>query len=482
MKNAMRLAATTVAMTLIAGCASSKKSAATQPIAATTQPTAPVTAASLQEKVRPSLVVVRYTYDGETGRRDVEGVGIVLRDDGLIACASGIVPAQMPLTQMINFKVLVPPGVEGVDQVDYPAKFLGRDDRAELAYFKVDKAGKTWTPLTPVTDHKLGVGEPLFSVGLLPKDSGYSPFVRRTTVSALLRGPVPLVLTDGNLTSVGSPVFDANGDFVAIVPQQEGQNPLLNPDGDNDAAGLLSPPIFVVNLDFYRNSLVDPPTAPDARKVPWLGVVQMSGLTKEVAEVYGLKGKPAIQIGDVVAGGPADKAGLKSSEVVTQVNGHDLERGDVPDELPLILARQLGQMNVGDDVTLTIQRAPDAKPEQLTVKLGERPAQAASATRFYAEDLGFTTRDMVFNDRYARRLDENFGGVVTTFVKPQGNAQAGGLKGNDVITKLNQIDVTNVTQFKDAYEGFRKVSPKDAVVLEVLRGADTQIIRIQPPQ
>lgn len=482
MKYAQSLLVAAVASVTIAGCAKPSSKSTTRPAATTQTASGPVTPASLMAKVRPSLVVVQYTFDGETGRREIEGAGIVVSADGLIAIAGGIFPPQLPDAQMINFKVIIPPGVEGVDEVKLDAKYLGRDERADLAYVRVEKEGRTWTPLVP-SMRKLTVGEPIYTVGMLTDDSGYSAYVQRSSISALLRGPVPLILTSGGLTAVGSPAFDADGNFIAIVPQQEGQTPLLNPQGEqNDANALINPPVFIVGLDYYASSLKDPPTAPGARKQPWMGVVQMTGLTKEVADVYGLAGQPAIQIGDVIPGAPAEKAGLKGGEIITKVNGQPLERGDTPEELPMILGRQTGRMNVGDSVTLTILRERGAKPEDVSLTLSERPAMASSADRFYAEDLGYTVRDLVFQDRYALRVPEDFGGVITTFVKRQGNAQAGGLQGNDVITKVNQVEVKDVKSFKDAYESFRKVSPKEAVVFEVLRGVDTQIIRVQPPQ
>lgn len=464
-----------IALTFI-GCA--KDSAPSSP---TTQPAlSSVTPKALLDRVRPSLVAVRYTFDGEMGRREIEGAGIVVSSDGLIAFSDGIVPAQLPDAQIINFKIILPPGTDGPDETELDAVFLGRDERSDLAYAKPKEAGRSWAPLKPV-DHSLDVGDTVVSVGLLPKSSGYAAYTRSATISAKLRGPVPLVLTSGNLTAVSSPVFDSKGDFVALVPEFAGQNPMLNPEGD-DTGALANPPVMIVPVSDYLPSLSDPPTAPGSRKVPWLGVVQMTGLKKEVAEFYGLKGKVGVQVGDVIPGAAAEKAGLKGGEIITQVDGKDLERGDTPEELPIILGRQMTKLNVGDEVTLTVIKKKGAEAEPIKVTLQERPTPANTAARFYAEDLGYTVRDLVFQDRYSRRLENDFAGVTATFVKPQGNAQAGGLQRGDVVTKLNQIDVKNVEQFKQAYEEFRKASPKEAVVLEVLRGVDTQIIRIQPPQ
>lgn len=456
------------------GCADTSKPAPS------TQAVVPLAPRSLIQQVRPSLVVIRYTFDSEMGRRELEGAGMVLDETGLIGFTSAIVPTAIPDAQMINFKIVIPPGIEGDDEVEIDAKFLGRDDRSDIAFVRPKEPGRKWTPLKPVVK-PIEVGDTVYSVGMLPKGSGYSAYTRSATVSAKLRGPVKLILTSGNLTSIGSPVFNTAGEFVGVVPEQEGQTPMLNP-GDNEMASLMNPPVFIVSTSEFLPSIQDPPTAPNSRKTPWMGVVQMTGLKKEVADFYGLKGAPGIQIGDVIPGAAADKAGLRGGEIITAVNGQPLERGDTPEELPMILGRQVSRMNNGDQIHLTIIAKRGEAPKDITLTLQERPAPASTAERFFAEDLGFTVRDLVFQDRYARRLEDNAGGVVVTFVKPQGNAQAGGLQRNDVITKINQTDVTKVEPFQAAYEAFRKDSAKESVVLEVLRGTDTQIVRIQPPQ
>lgn len=471
-----RLAILLCAVAAIGGCASQSGTAAKAKTSAATV----ATPKSLAEQVKPSLVVVRYTFDSEMGRRELEGAGMVLNENGLIAFTSAIVPTAIPDAQMINFKIVIPPGVEGEDEVEIDATFLGRDDRSDVAFVKPKESTRKWVPLKPVVK-PIEVGDTIHSVGMLPKGSGYAPYARSSTVSAKLRGPVKLILTSGNLTAIGSPVFNTAGEFVGVVPEQQGQTPMLNP-GEDEMAALLNPPVFIVSVSEFMASLQDPPTSPNSRKTPWMGVVQMTGLKKDVAEFYGLKGQPGIQIGDVIPGGAADKAGLKGGEIITGANGQPLERGDTPEELPMILGRQVAKMNVGDPLKLTVIAKRGEAPKELTLNLIERPSPASTAARFYAEDLGFTVRDMVFQDRYARRLEDNAGGVVVTFVKPQGNAQAGGLARNDVITKINQTDVTTVTPFKDVYEAFRKATAKESVVLEVLRGTDTQIVRIQPPQ
>ena len=97
------------------------------------------------------------------------------------------------------------------------------------------------------------------------------------------------------------------------------------------------------------------------------------------------------------------------------------------------------------------------------------PKRPNTAKRWFAEDLGFSSREIVFTDTYARRLKPDAKGVVVALIRPQSAAQSGGLQMNDMITELNREPVTDVDAFRKAYEAFRKDKPKEAVVMVVLR-------------
>jgi S1-C subfamily serine protease len=72
--------------------------------------------------------------------------------------------------------------------------------------------------------------------------------------------------------------------------------------------------------------------------------------------------------------------------------------------------------------------------------------------------------------------------VIIAMVKPGSSAQNAHLQLNDVVTQINRTPVTDIEQFKKLYQDFRKASPHEAVVLETLRGVNTEVIRIEPPQ
>jgi S1-C subfamily serine protease len=456
----------------------------------------PLSASALQERVKQSLVVVRYVFDAEAGRREFEGVGTVVAVDGTTMVSLGLFPVQMPDSQITQVKIVIPPRVTGTDELEIPAELLTRDERTDVAFVRpiavspttspstaptTAPVKHTFTPIAQASTRQLDVGQTVFGVGLMSKSSGYTAYLTQAQVSAHLRGPVPQVLVSGRLPVVGSPVFDGLGNWVGFVQTQEEQIPVLN-HPRNELQPIILPPFMFIPAADFAVSLIELPTSAGRRAVPYIGIGQMDGLSKEVAQAYGLASTAAIQVGDVPAGFPAADAGLLPGDIIVSVNSKPLERGDLPEELPMIMLRKLLREKPGDVVTLGVVRAPNTPPINIDIKLGERPMIASQAARYFAEDLAFSTRDLVWDDKYRAKLDPSFAGVAVQFVRQQGAAQTGGLRPGDFVTKLNQTAITSVDQFKEAYLALRESNPKDAVVMEVQRGVDTQIIRIEPPR
>ncbi len=444
----------------------------------------PELARKLYERVSPSLVAVQFVWETELGRRELVGAGIVVDADGLVMLSIGTTAMMIPDKQMKDFKVIVPRFDRDPEELD--AVFQGRDERTNLAFVRTKEPQK-WTPIT-FEDVSYSVGEPVLSVGLLPKDAGYKSYLMQADIAAELRGEVPQVMTSGGIAAVGSPVLNTKGQAIGFVNFQSDQSPFLSI-GDDRRGGpslqsVTNPPIFFVPTRDFVAGIKAPPVAGKPSPIPWMGIPQtaMTGLNKDVAEELGLKDQPAIELGDIIKGTPAERAGLKSGDVVVKLDGKALERGDAPEELPMILVRELRRKQVGDEVTLSLLRAKGEPLTDVKVKLEERPMMPNLAKRYYAEDLGFSVRELVFIDRYQRRLKDDAKGVVVTLIKPQSAAQSAKLGMNDMITEMNGQPVASVEEFEKAYLAIRKEKPREALVLVVQRESNTQVIRIEPPQ
>ena len=443
---------------------------------------APEAAKKLYEHASPSLVAVRFTWESELGRRELTGAGVVVGENGLVMSPIAVFDARIPDEQMKDFTIIV--AHEDRDAEEIEADFNGRDERSGVAFLTArapkDGATRQWKPLK-FEEADVALAQPVYSVGMLPEMANYKPYFMEAAVSAKLRGEQPQVLVYGSLAAVGSPVFNAEGKAVGVVNWQPGQTVFLN-DGQNALSSVIQPPKFYVPTRDFTLSLRDPPKAGEPLKLPWMGVSQMTGLNKDVAEAYGLANQPAVQLGDVIPNMPGAKGGLQQGDIIVKMNGQPLERGDEPEELPAILRRQVMRMKVGDTVTFSVVRARGEPPKEVKVALEEMPKRPNSAKRWYAEDLGFSSRELLFMDTYARHLDPDAKGVVVALIRPQSAAQTGGLQNNDLITELNRQPVTSLEQFQKAYQEFRKASPREAVVMVVQREANTKVIRIEPPQ
>jgi serine protease Do len=465
--------------------------------------TAPSRAAStelakkLYEQASPSLVAVKYTWESELGRRELIGAGVVVREDGLVMSPMSVFDQRIPDEQMKEFTVIV--AHEDRDAEELEADFLGRDERCNVAFLlpkavqsKVAKAAaageatqasastRSWKPIK-FEEAAVQIGQPVYSVGILPEMANYKPYFMESAVAATLRGETPQVLVNGGLAAVGAPVFNGDGKAIGVVAWQPGQTVFLN-DPTNPLAAVTIPPKFFVPTRDFALGLSDPPKAGEPQKLPWMGVPQLTGVNKDVAEVLGLTNKPAIEIGEVIPNTPAEKAGLKQGMIIVKMNGEPLERGDEPEELPQILRRKLLRQKVGDAVTFTVITGKDQPTQDIKVTLEEQPRRQNTAKRWYAEDLGFSARETVFMDLYQRRLQPDAKGVIVSLIRPQSAAAAGELRREDLITELNREPVTDLEQFKKAYQEFRKAKPREAVVMVVQREGNTKVIRIEPPQ
>ena len=439
----------------------------------------PEKAQQLYERTSPSLVAVQYVFQNELGRRELTGPGIVVSDDGLIMAPLLMFNTQIPDKQMTDFKIIVPR--EDGDPQELDAVFQGRDERTNMAFLKPKESSHEWKPIH-FQEQEVKIGEPILSVGMLPKQANYKPYFMQGGVAAQLRGEMPQVLVyGGGLASVGAPVFDASMNAIGVVSFGPGQAILLD-DPRGDLPSVNNPPKFFTPARDFLLSLKDPPSPDHAIELPWMGVSQMTGVSKEVAEVMGLNNQPAIQIGDVIPDAPADKAGLKAGDIIVKIDGKPLERGDEANELPAILQRRLLRRKPGDTITLSVLREKDQPLKQIEITLGNQPKRPNQAKRFYAEDLGFVVRELVFQDKYQLKMTNDQTGVLVDLLRPQAAAQTGGLRPHDVITKLDNEPVTDIDQFQKAYDDIRKQKPKEAIVLEVRRGDREDTVRIEPPQ
>src|SRR5687768_8122443 len=183
----------------------------------------------LVEGAQPSIVIIKYAWEGEANRQELEGVGLVVSEDGLVMAPLDLVPVVLPDSQVKEFQILIPQ--ETGDPRELKATRQGRDERSNLVFVKADPVAEGEEPVKwqPVkwSFEKPAVGEYVASVGRLPEEAGYTPYIYASRMAANLRGPVPLSVVDGQLTSSGSVVLDMEGQAVGLVERIGRRSPFL---------------------------------------------------------------------------------------------------------------------------------------------------------------------------------------------------------------------------------------------------------------
>jgi len=300
--------------------------------------------ASISAAVLPSVVSIEAS---SSAGRTSTGSGFVVRADGYIVTNNHVIDGADG-----SIKVLFGDGTV----VD--AKVVGSTTDYDLAVLKVDKTGLK--PLTLGNSDEMVVGDSVIAIG--------SPLGLDSTVTTGIVSALHRAVTTASESSTGSAFIDAIQTDAAINPGNSG-GPLINAAGQvigiNSAiaslTGSSTSQAGSVGLGFAIPSnqvrrTVDELISTGKATYPVVGVqldTTNQGEGVLVAkEVNGQSG--------VVAGGPADKAGIKPGDVITAVDGRTITRAD--DLVVAIRAKA-----PGDTVTLTVKRG--GKEQDIKVTL-----------------------------------------------------------------------------------------------------------------
>ena len=176
----------------------------------------------------------------------------------------------------------------------------------------------------------------------------------------------------------------------------------------------------------------------------WLGVL-IQEISQEIADSLGMKSAKGALVSSATEGGPAEKAGVKTGDVILKFN--DIEIGSMK-ELPKVVAGT----PVGKSVPLVILR--NGKEIVLNVTLGElelaekenfigKSNSLSGKTKEY-DKLGFIAEELNSKNKSKFNLKNIDNGVVITSVKDDSPAQTAGLVPGMVIVRVGQVEVNSL--------------------------------------
>ena len=360
-----------------------------------------------------------------------QGSGFIISADGIILTNAHVVRGAKEVS------------VKLTDRREFRAKVLGADAKTDIAVLKIEASNLPVAKLGKTSDLK--VGEWVLAIG---SPFGFENTVTAGVVSAKGRSlpddsAVPFIQTDVaiNPGNSGGPLFNARGEVVGINSQ------IYTRSGGYQGVSFAIP-IDVANK--IKNQIVANGKAEHAR----LGV-SVQEINQAFADSFKLDKPEGALVSSVEKGSPADKAGLKSGDVIQQVNGQRIvSSGDLP--------AVIGLATPGDTVTLGVWRQGASK--ELSAKLAnadEKTAKVASKTEAPGQGkLGLALRPLQPDEQQQAGVDS---GLLVQ--QASGPAAMAGVQAGDVLLSVNGIPMKNIDQVRATVAKAQK-----SVALLILRG------------
>jgi serine protease Do len=343
------------------------------------------------------------------------------------------------------------------DGIVYTAKVVGTDAKTDLAVIKID--GRNDFPYVKFTDHAAQVGDWVVAVG---NPFGLGGTVTAGIVSARGRdigaGPYDdYVQIDApiNKGNSGGPAFDVSGNVIGV------NTAIFSPSGGSVGIG------FDIPADTAKLVVAQ---LKDKGHVTrgWLGV-QIQPVTSDIADSLGLKKAAGAMVDEPQSGSPAAKAGIKSGDVITAVNGVQVK--DARE-----LARTIGMMAPDSSVKLDIVR--NGEPRTITATLAEVPnEQQAKAD----SDSAQPTSGVPQLGLQVAPANEVSGagekGIVVTAVDPDGPAAEQGILTGNVILEVGGKAVAGADDVRNALRE-AKSQGKHQVLMRLKMGEATRFVAL----
>jgi serine protease Do len=427
-----------------------------------------------------SCVTVEFLVENELDRQPVSVMGVCVDANGTIVLPASAIGSRVSARQLKDFKVHLPDSA-----AVYDAAYLGQDVLTGWHFVRAEE--KVRSQLVPVTawarpdTPEPRLGDEVWGIGLRGKDEDFRPYFLLSRVGLIETLPQLTAIADAEVAGPGLPVFNRDGALVGLALNSFGQNYLMF---SRRERGL---PVVLVDVEessvFLLAREVLPylgrmPQDPSGRPLPWLGAFGLEPVDPEVARFLKLENQSALVVSEVLEASPAEKAGLKSHDIIVALDGRPLPRLKPDQVVANFLEREIDRRVPGEKLPLTVLR--DGQRVELDVTLGDEPKVIREAERRYFERLGFTVREFLYGDGIARRIklaDQR--GVIVDFVKPNSPAAMSGLEFDDWI---REIDGKEVKSYADAIAALAAIEgdkTRADFVLLTSRGGETAVRRVK---
>jgi serine protease Do len=363
------------------------------------------------------------------------GSGFIVSSDGYILTNAHVVADAATVT------------VKLTDRREFTAKVVGVDRPSDVALIKIDATG---LPAVRFGDlSRIRPGQWVIAIG---SPFGYENSVTAGVISGTARtlpdeNYVPFIQTDAavNPGNSGGPLFNLDGEVIGMNAQ------IFSRTGGYMGMSFAIPIDLALNV---KDQLLKSGKVNRSR----IGVA-VQEVNQQLAHTFGLSRPHGALISAVDAKGPSEHSGLKPGDVITSVNGREIEHSS---DLPSIIA----VLPPGSDARIGLWH--DHKAETLTVRtvlLQDEPAQTAkNESDDDGGKLGLAVRALQPDEQHQLHTRGHL--VVEDATGP---ALAAGVQSGDVLLGVNGTAVSTVAELK------REVARAGHSVALLIQREDAQI-------
>jgi serine protease Do len=424
------------------------------------------TTQSVSQTVLPSPLsdeALREFFGGQLpqkqGKQTLEGLGsgVIVSADGYILTANHVVAKADEI--MVGL---------GAELRKYKAKKVGADPGTDVALLKIEE--KNLPAITFADSDKARAGDVVLALG--------NPFGLRQTVtmgiiSAVGRGGMGIVdyenfiQTDAaiNMGNSGGALVDTEGRLLGI------NTAIFTRTGGSQGVG------FAIPANLARDVMRS--LREKGRVVRGYIGTSVQTLTPELADAFKLKELTGALVGEVSPKSPAEKAGIKSGDVITSVSGKKI--GDARE-----LRLMIGSMAPGTKVQIEVNR--EGQKKTFGVDLAEMPAAAAQPAPEASPEQGaepekstvfggVVVADVTDDVREALSLPKEIQGAVIVAIDTASPAAQAGLRMGDVIQEVNKQPVKNA---KDLVALSNKLKPNEKILMRVYSQGRSGYVALEP--
>src|SRR5437870_6849520 len=307
-----------------------------------------------------------------------------LLDDPLFRRFFGV-PGQQPeqMQRSLGSGVMVDPAglvvtnnhvIEGADQVkislsdkrEFEAEIVLKDSRTDLAVLRVKDGKEKFPTLDFANSDELVVGDIVLAIG---NPFGVGQTVTHGIVSALARTQVGItdyqffIQTDAaiNPGNSGGALVDLSGRLVGL------NTAIFSRSGGSQGIG------FAIPVNMVKVVVASAKGGGTTVKRPWLGA-RLQNVTPDIAEGLGLKRPAGALVASVTPTSPAARAGLKTSDLITAIDGQPVEDPNAFDYRFATKAlggtAKLGLLRGGKETTVAValEAAPDTARAEIVIE------------------------------------------------------------------------------------------------------------------